>query len=409
MMYRYLPTPSDRMGIIWTLLTVKDAVVLEYGPAGTTHFSVGTYGAMGLDTEQRIFTTHLGESDVIMGDTTRLEEAIVEIDENYEPKIIFVVSSAVVSIIGTDMKGICHYMQKEVKARLIPIETGGFKGDYSLGLKNGWNVITKELCKKGSESAEALYYNILGASPYNYRIKSDVNEIKKLMRESFSMEANVVLGMDATLSELENMGKACINLVIQEEALNAAEYMKENFGIPYIYGAPFGYKGTKEWLNKISKVINKEINFAVIKELQEKIMECQGYRMYTMMFANRKMTPSSVIVGEFDTVEGIAEAMSEVFLPVAMKVCNHSTAGLEAKDVLHPQTEKEKIDLLKRADKSLVFGDDVTLHIASDNCTKVIASAPTISRPQIANHLPFMGIRGMDYLLEQVETYYNNF
>lgn len=407
MMYRYLPTPSDRMGIIWTLLTVKDAVVLEYGPAGTTHFSVGTYGAMGLEVDQRIFTTHLGESDVIMGDTTRLEEAIVEIDENYGPKIIFVVSSAAVSIIGTDMKGICHYMQEEVKARLIPIETGGFKGDYSLGLKNGWSLITKEICKKG-DNADNNLFNILGASPYNYRIKSDVKEIKTLMKDAFDLECNVVLGMDASIDELENMGKACINLVIQEEALEAAKYMEEHFGIPYVYGAPYGYKGTKSWLTKISEKIGKDIDFALVKELQERIMECAEYKMYAMMYANKKTTPASVIVGEYDTVCGLADAMSEVFLPVVLKLCNHSVAGLEENTIKHPQTEKEKIDLIKDAPKTLVFGDDVTLHVANDNCTKVIASAPTISRPQIATHLPFMGIRGMDYILEQVETYYNN-
>ena len=31
---RYLPVPSDRMGIIWSLLSVKDSIILEYGPAG---------------------------------------------------------------------------------------------------------------------------------------------------------------------------------------------------------------------------------------------------------------------------------------------------------------------------------------------------------------------------------------
>ena len=28
---RYLPVPSDRMGIIWSLLSVKDSIILEYG------------------------------------------------------------------------------------------------------------------------------------------------------------------------------------------------------------------------------------------------------------------------------------------------------------------------------------------------------------------------------------------
>ena len=31
---RYLPVPSDRMAVMWTLLTVGDAVVLEYGGGG---------------------------------------------------------------------------------------------------------------------------------------------------------------------------------------------------------------------------------------------------------------------------------------------------------------------------------------------------------------------------------------
>lgn len=31
---RYLPVPSDRMGIIWSLLSVKDSIILEYGRPG---------------------------------------------------------------------------------------------------------------------------------------------------------------------------------------------------------------------------------------------------------------------------------------------------------------------------------------------------------------------------------------
>ena len=102
-LYRYLPTPSDRMGLIWALLTAPGAIVLEYGPAGTTHYSVGSYGAMGLEPNQKIFTTHLGQEDVVMGDVSRLEEAIRELDQNYAPNVIFVVSSAVISVIGTDI------------------------------------------------------------------------------------------------------------------------------------------------------------------------------------------------------------------------------------------------------------------------------------------------------------------
>lgn len=39
-LYRYFPVPSDRMGTLWTLGSIKDAYIVEFGPAGTTHFYI---------------------------------------------------------------------------------------------------------------------------------------------------------------------------------------------------------------------------------------------------------------------------------------------------------------------------------------------------------------------------------
>ena len=46
---RNFPVPSDRMAIISTLLNFEDAVVLEYGPEGTTHFSMNFFNKLGQD------------------------------------------------------------------------------------------------------------------------------------------------------------------------------------------------------------------------------------------------------------------------------------------------------------------------------------------------------------------------
>ena len=76
-----------------------------------------------------------------MGDVTRLEEAIVELDKSYEPKVIFVVASSISAVIGTDIKGVCNYMQKEVQAKLVAFEQGGFRGDYSIGLTEVYKLL----------------------------------------------------------------------------------------------------------------------------------------------------------------------------------------------------------------------------------------------------------------------------
>lgn len=169
---RYYPAPSDRMAIIWSLMPIGNAVVLEYGPAGTTHFGGGLYSSLGLELGRSLFTTHISEDDVVMGDVSRLENAIIEIDEAYHPKIIFVVAAAVIAVIGTDIAGVCHYMQDRVNARLISFEEGGFRGDYTYGLRSVYRMLAREVVKPCDKKPKT--YNILGASAGSFRIRSDV-------------------------------------------------------------------------------------------------------------------------------------------------------------------------------------------------------------------------------------------
>ena len=165
------------MAIIWSLMPIKNAVVLEYGPAGTTHFGGGLYSSLGIELGKTLFTTHISEDDVIMGDG--LENAIREIDEAYRPEIIFVVAAAVIAVIGTDIAGICQYMQDEVSARMISFEEGGFRGDYTYGLRSVYRMLANEVIPPAPKQEKT--YNILGASAGSFRIRSDVWEIQNLI------------------------------------------------------------------------------------------------------------------------------------------------------------------------------------------------------------------------------------
>lgn len=402
---RYLPTPSDRMGVIWTLLSAKGAVVLEYGPAGTTHFSVSMYGQMGVEPNQSLFTTHLSEDDIIMGDVTRLEEAIREIDKGYHPEVIFVVSSSVTSIIGADIEGVCNYMEREINARLIPVDTGGFKGDYSLGMREGYSLLTKSFATEQAERKEATY-NVLGASGCDYRMRSDLWELRSLMKEAFSYTEHGVLGIDSSVTTLKGLGAAKVNLVLREEALEAAEYLEKTYGTPYVYGAPYGYEGTTRWLKNVSDTIGVPVTPELTAKLRMRKMNTAGYKMYASMYAHKENRPQAVIVGDVNRIQGFSDALEEVCIPVTLKISNHSLAGFDAGDMIKPAKEREKIELLKGKPYSLVLGDDISLHLCDESCEKVVTSFPLIRSKQIAEHMPFMGIRGMDYLLEAVDRYY---
>ena len=406
---RNYPTPSNRMAVMWSLLPIKDSIVLEYGPAGTTHFGAGLYSSFGISLENSLFTTHISEDDIIMGDVSRLEKAILEIDRNYKPKVIFIVASAVIAIIGTDIKGVCAYMQEKVNAKLISFDDGGFGGDYSLGLRNTYTTLIKEFSLNSNIKKEENTYNILGVSAASYRIKSDIWEIQELMEKSFNMRVNTILGLETSINDLENISASSINLVIRNEALPAAKLLEEKFGIPYIYQVPYGYEGTLNWLEEISNILGKKINTSYKNQLEEKSKDLHSEMEFIkMMVGNRyKFLPKATIIGDYDTIIGLSSLCEEFVLEIDKKICNHSLKNIDSAtdNIIYLKKEKDKINLLLNIHNQFVLGDEISLDICDFSNTKVCVSFPFPNKNQVATHLPFMGEKGADYFLEIVRNY----
>lgn len=407
---RFYPPASDRMAIIWSLMPVKDAIVLEYGPAGTTHFGGGLYSSFGISLRQSLFTTHISEDDVIMGDVTRLEKAIVEIDETYAPKVIFVVASAVVAVIGTDIRGVCRYMQEKVNAKLVAFEDGGFRGDYTYGLRAVYKLLAEQIAKDidNSDLKEEKTYQIIGASAGSYRIRSDVWELQQLMSEAFGWKCRMVMGLETDVKHLETAGAAGLNLVIRQDALAAGTILNERFGTPFVYGAPYGYQGTLNWLQQISEVIGEPINeelLARIGDKQADMMPMGGGPMASM----RRKPAQASIQADYDTLLGLAGAMQELDIEPVHLICSHSLKAVESPDarVTYYAKEKERLDLYQTLHGHWVLGDSVMESCVSEDTYFTCVSFPFAGKPQIANHFPLMGEKGMDFLRECKEFYFD--
>ena len=400
---RFLPTPSDRMGIIWSLLAVQGAIVLEYGPAGTTHYSMGLYGGLGLRFQNRMFTTHMSEDDVVMGDVTRLEDAIVELDKSYAPKVIFVVASSVTAVIGTDIKGVCRYMQNEVKAKLVAFEQGGFRGDYSIGLAETYKLLVRNLPKK-DVAQEAGVYNIIGASAWRYRMASDIWEVKSLLDEALGLSCNACLCCDTSVEELEDMGLAQVNIVLGNEGLAAAKYLQEKFGTPYVYAVPYGYNGTLSFLAQVGEAVGREPDSMVLLRLQTKEKSLSRFSLFTMMGNNKPK--KAVVKGDYDLVQGVSAFLEQGGITVLHKMCAHSLKAIAepAADVEAYAEESDWLQVIRGLHDTLILADDVALLQAEADNTKVLISAPFMNSA-VATHLPFMGEKGADFLLEQMQAY----
>ena len=125
--------------------------------------------------------------------------------------------------------------------------------------------------------------------------------------------------------------------------------------------------------------------------------------MYKRMLKNSKPTMS--IYSEYDRLLGFRKISEEIGFNIDSFICNHSIKDIDDKDITTLNSERERIELFKNKNNQLIIADDVTLRMANDTNVKLRASMPIVYGSQVANHIPLIGIKGMDYFLEYVDQY----
>ena len=346
---RFYPTPSDRMGILWTLLSIKDAVILEYSPMGTTSYLKKAYGAMKIDIDNRIFPTGMTKDDVVMGDTSLLENEIVRLDKEMNPSVIFVMASTVSSVIGADVKGVCTCIQDDVSAKIIVFTQGGFTADFSSGRKIAYTKLVQELSVDKFDITDT--YNILGISEVVHSSLDDIENICEMMSENFHLKSNAILSYDTTIEKIKSLSKAKINLVLSYEALEAAEILKKRFGTPYIYKFPIGNDG--QWLNLISNELGLE------NKDSDKLFE-----------RPRLENVKAVIYASFDRAMALNDYLASLGVQVINIVSTHKLNAIKdkPKKVVYFKSESLVLEYFKTLEDCLVFGDSIiSTNISASN------------------------------------------
>lgn len=394
--YKYFPVASDRMGIIWTLSSIKDSYIIEFGPSGTTHYAVESIGQLNGEDFSNIYSTHMSESDITFGKYDRLEKSIKEVDLNKNPKYIFVMASSISSIIGTDIEAICEEIQGEVNAKLIPIKTGGLKADYNSGVEEALELIVKNIVRDSSVKGDKV--NIIGSNIDSFNFLSDCNEIKRLMKELFDKDINTVFTSYTSIDDIEKASEAELNIVLRKEGLKAAEYMKKKFNIPYIYGKPIGLENTINWIKEVQALMNYDLKEDI---LNEEIQSVKQYIFRLKMRLRGLKFNDVAIFGDYDTVYNFKKFAIELGLNVVRAEVLYN-CNIEEENILKNTGELNRILFLKNNKIDILFGDGPSLDMESSAKIKLQVSNPNLNSINIYPYAPYIGFRGALLLIEKL-------
>lgn len=249
--FETLPPASPRIGFFRTVATWKDAALVEFGPEGTMHYAQGVIRG---DT-RNLYTTGMKERHVIFGDTDTLEAAIRDIDVRARPGLLFVTSSPVSDIIGTDLRMVVHSQQPFVKAVLSVWDQVPAEGMESQGCLLAYEMAAEYVRRTmgpqaGGTAPKRAGVLVIGLSESDWNGAADLGEIRRMLESYFG--AACLNDQDGRY-QLQDLLHAEWVLAVTPEAAVLAETVQNLWGIPWYLGVPYGIGGCERLVAALGK------------------------------------------------------------------------------------------------------------------------------------------------------------
>lgn len=168
----------------------------------------------------------MDQADTVFGVEDRLVEAIMEADRRFQPKALFLVSTCIPEMIGTDLEAVVRMVQDRVRARLLPVRTDGFSGKHQqLGHRRLLAALARAM---EPVPVRPRTVNILGLRGGRGRD----SELVRLL-EGWGAEVLSIIPADTPFAEIQQAPAAALNLVVSLMGVELAQEMEGRFGTPY--------------------------------------------------------------------------------------------------------------------------------------------------------------------------------
>lgn len=397
-LHRFKPLPSGRMGILWTLATIRNAALVEFGCMGHMLYSGVTLKRAGVYDACKLYSTHIDETDIALGGTERLTATISNVVKRDQPRVIFLLPSSIPEVIGTDLSALCAELQPEYPGvRLVPFGYGGFNITQHRGIEEALLLLAKALTIDVSRTPQPTF-NIIGSCADLFRFQADAGELVRIMQGAFGIKPLCVMTSDTSVEDIESMGGAHINLVIRREGEPAAKYLNKRFGTPYLLGRPYGIDGTTQWLKEIAQISGLTADAAFLKTEREICRSQLASVMPAFQHIIRSHPKEAVLSvgGHADVVRGILSfGCGEFSLARGACWCDCPDMGSEDIPYLREDEWSQTIHTLK---KGYLMASGEALEWASRN-TELQISNPDIKWRLHPYEPPFMGFRGAVHLV----------
>ena len=263
------------------LYPIVDAVHLIHGPIGCAAYTWDIRGAIssGPELHRLSFSTDLREKDVVYGGEKKLDRALCELIDEYQPTAAFVYSTCIVGVIGDDIQAVCKRVAKEKGIPVLPVHSEGFKGTKKDGYRAACSALFQLVGSGSTEGISSRSINIVG----DFNLAGETWMIREYY-ERMGVEVVATMTGDGRIDDIRRSHGAALNVVqCSGSMIHLAKEMEEKYGIPYIRVSYFGLEDMSKALYDVAdffedEEIKKKAHELVREEVQKIMSQLRRFR-----------------------------------------------------------------------------------------------------------------------------------
>jgi len=274
------------------------------------------------DKDSMMYISGFTEKDAIMGNDERFVHDLVLAARELKPNYVAICASPLPAMTGVDLEAIAYEVESETGIPSFNVKTNGMQS-YITGAGNAFMELARRFTRPG-ERAHSNLVNILGLTPLDYPLEGTVESIRKWMAEH-GFQVNATVGMNSSLEQIQHLSEADVSLVVASTGIPLAEYLFEEYGIPFVIGAPFGgEEATASLCINLKLAIASGATYKAVK-----LMVPCGKRIAVVGESILSRSLANAIYTEFKVPARVLETVGDGFMEVLRTTEDTSTKVLD--------------------------------------------------------------------------------
>lgn len=183
----------------------------------------------------RIVASEIEEQDAISGTAQKVRQAADIGMKQFQGKFALLTTAPCAAMIGTELEEIAAELTDRYGIPAAAVKLDGQK-DYLYGISYTLEAMGKLLLKEQTQIPGTV--NLLGMSTIDWT--EEMIQAAETWLEEAGFRVLSRWGTKETLENLQKAPAASVNLAVSVAGIRLARWMEQEFGIPYVAGAPMG-------------------------------------------------------------------------------------------------------------------------------------------------------------------------